>query len=197
MYGPEGPGSFRKEVTMLSVQNTPISGLYLIEPETSHDMRGVQRPGFHPTQYAAFGITGHFASDRYVRTFQGALRGLYVLPEGQNMLLTLTRGDICLVVADVRGTSRTYGSYQLIDISEAQNRQVYIKSGLAYGYVARADIVDVHEKYTGLYDDQAIKGIFWKDESLNIQWPVKYPLVAENEQHFPNLPMYVPEFVNS
>lgn len=183
--------------SMLSVQNTPISGLYLIEPETAHDMRGTTRPGFHPTQYAAFGITGNFASDRYVRSFHGSLRGLYILPEGQNMLLTLTRGDICLVVADVRGDSRTYGQHQMIDISEAQNRQVYIKSGLAYGYVARADVVDVHEKYTGMYDESNIRGLFWKDTSLAIEWPVKFPMVSEEEARFPNLPMFVPEMANS
>ena len=181
----------------INVQNTPISGLYLIEPESTHDMRGVTRPGFHPTQYAAFGITGNFASDRYVRSFQGSLRGMYILPESQNMLLTLTRGDICLVVADVRGHSRQFGTYEIIDISEAQNRQVYIKGGLAYGYVARADVVDVHEKYTGMYDCQAIRGLFWKDASLNIQWPVKFPLVSEEEARFPNLPQFVPEFAGS
>lgn len=181
----------------LNVQNTTIPGLYLIEPETTHDLRGVERPGFHPTKYAAFGITGNFASDRYVRSFQGSLRGLYVLPEGQNMLLTVTRGDIALVVADVRGDSRKFGTYEIIDISEAQNRQIYIKGGLAYGYVARADIVDVHEKYTGLYDSQAIRGIFWKDASLNIEWPVKFPLVSEEEARFPNLPQYVPELARN
>lgn len=178
----------------IHVQNSQIPGFYLIEPESSHDMRGVERPGFHPTQYAAFGITGNFASDRYIRSFQGSLRGLYVLPEGQNMLLTLTRGDICLVVADVRPHSRQFGKCESVDISEAQNRQVYLKGGLAYGYVARADVVDVHEKYTGLYDPQAIRGLFWKDASLNIQWPVKFPLVSEEEARYPNLSQFVPEF---
>ncbi len=180
---------------MLSVHNTPISGLLLIEPETSHDMRGVERPGFHPTQYAAFGIAGRFNSDRYVRSFQGTLRGMYILPEDQNMILTLTRGDISLVVADVRPGSRQFGTFQMIDINEAQNRQVYIKGGLAYGYVARGEIVDVHEKYTGFYDPQSIRGLFWKDAALNIQWPVKFPMVSEAEQRFPTLAQYTPECV--
>jgi dTDP-4-dehydrorhamnose 3,5-epimerase len=180
---------------MLSVHNTPISGLLLIEPESSHDMRGVERPGFHPTQYAAFGIAGRFSSDRYVRSFQGTLRGMYILPEDQNMILTLTRGDISLVVADVRPGSRQFGTYQMIDISEAQNRQVYIKGGLAYGYVARADIVDIHEKYTGFFDQQSIRGLFWKDAALNIQWPVKFPLINEAEARYPSLAQYIPECV--
>lgn len=177
---------------MLSVQNTPIPGLMLIEPETTHDMRGVERPGFHPTQYASFGIAGRFASDRYVRSFQGTLRGLYVLPQDQNMLLTLTRGDVCMVVVDMRADSRQFGTFQMIDISEAQNRQVYVAGGLAYGYVTRSDIVDIHEKYTGFYDPQAIRGLFWKDASLDIPWPVKFPLVSEIESRFPGLPQLMP-----
>ena len=41
---------------------------------------------------------------------------------------------------------------------------------------------------------QAIQGLFWKDSSLNIQWPVKFPMVSEEEARFPNLPQFVPEY---
>lgn len=180
---------------MLSVQTTPLSGLLLIEPEASHDLRGLERPGFHPTQYAAFGMTGKFAADRYVRSVQGTLRGMYVLPEDQHMMLNLVRGDICLVVVDTRAKSRTFGKFQMIDITEAQNRQVYISGGMAYGYCVRSDVVDIHEKYTGFYDPQAIRGLFWNDASLNIQWPIKYPMLAENETRFPTLKAYEPACV--
>lgn len=180
---------------MLSVQATPISGLQLIEPEATHDLRGLERSGFHPTQYASFGMTARFASDRYVRSFHGTLRGLYILPADQHMMLNLIRGDITLVVVDVRENSRTFGEVQMIDITEAQQRQVYISGGLAYGYCVRSDVVDVHEKYTGIYDAQNIQGLFWNDEALNIQWPVKFPLVAENETRFPSLREVVKELV--
>jgi len=177
---------------MLSVQNTPISGLQIIEPEATHDLRGLERTGFHPTQYAAFGMTGRFASDRYVRSFQGALRGLYILPDDQHTMLNLIRGDITLVVVDVRPNSRSFGTYQMIDITEAQNRQVYISGGLAYGYCVRSEVVDMHEKYTGFYDPQNVRGLFWKDASLNIPWPVKFPLVSESESRYPALRELVP-----
>lgn len=179
---------------MLSVQSTPINGLLLIEPECAHDVRGVERPGFHPTQYAAFGMTTRFASDRYVRSFQGSLRGLYILSEDQHMLFNVIRGDLTLVVVDVRQGSRTFGQHQMIDISEAQNRQVYIKGGLAYGYCVRGDVCDVHEKFTGFYDPSAIQGLFWKDAELNINWPVKFPLIAENESRYPTLKQRIPSF---
>lgn len=178
---------------MLSVQNTPISGLHLILPETGHDARGMERAGFHPTQYAAFGMTGKFASDRYVRSLQGTLRGLYLLPEDQHMMLSLIRGDICLVVVDLRAKSRQFGMVQMIDINDAQNRQVYISGGLAYGYCARSDVVDIHEKYTGFYDPNTIRGLFWKDPTLNIQWPIKFPLVAESENRFSSLRELMPQ----
>ncbi len=172
---------------MLNVHSTPLNGVYVIEPEQAHDQRGVERTGFHPTQYAAFGMTGRFASDRYVRSFQGTLRGLYILPADQHMMLNLIRGDVCLAVVDVRSGSRHFGKVQMIDINEAHNRQVYISGGMAYGYCVRSDIVDIHEKYTGIYDAQSVSGLFWNDRALNIQWPVKFPLVSENEARFPAL----------
>lgn len=182
-------------MSMLSVHNTPINGLHLIEPETTHDGRGLERAGFHPTQYAAFGMTGKFASDRYVRSLQGTLRGLYILPADQHLMISLIRGDICLAVVDIREKSRQFGTVHMIDINDAQNRQVYISGGLAYGYCVRSDVVDLHEKYTGFFDPQNIKGVFWKDASLNIQWPIKFPLVAESDNRFPALREIVKECV--
>lgn len=178
---------------MLSVLNTPIPGLHLIQPETQHDARGMERAGFHPTRYAAFGMTGKFASDRYVRSQQGSLRGLYLLPSDQSMMLSLIRGDICLAVVDLREKSRHFGTVHMIDITDAQNRQVYLSGGLAYGYCVRSDVVDIHEKYTGFYDPQTIRGVFWKDATLDIQWPVKFPLVSESENRFPALRELMPQ----
>jgi dTDP-4-dehydrorhamnose 3,5-epimerase len=175
---------------MLSVHATPLAGLFLIEPETTHDLRGLERPGFHPTQYAAFGLTGRFASDRYVRSFQGTLRGLYILPAEQHALLTLVRGDVTVVVVDMRPESKTFGTHQMIDLTEAQNRQIYISGGMAYGVCVRSDIADMHEKFTGFYDKQAINGLFWNDKELGIQWPVTYPLISDEEARFPSLAHY-------
>jgi dTDP-4-dehydrorhamnose 3,5-epimerase len=177
---------------MLSVQSAQLSGVFLIEPETVHDLRGTERNAFHPTQYAAFGMTSRFAADRHVRSFQGTLRGLYVLPTDQCLLFNLIRGDVCLAVVDTRPESRQFGQFQLIDIHDGQNRQVYISGGMAYGYCVRSDCADVHEKYTGFYDPMAIIGLFWKDATLNIPWPVKMPLIAEPEARFPALKELVP-----
>jgi dTDP-4-dehydrorhamnose 3,5-epimerase len=172
---------------MLTVQSSPLSGVYVIEPEQAHDQRGVERTSFHPTQYAAFGMTGRFTSDRHVRSFQGTLRGLYILPADQHMMFNLIRGDVCLVIVDARENSRNFGKFQMIDINDAHNRQVYIPGGMAYGYCVRSDVTDIHEKFTGFYDAASMNGIFWNDRDLNIPWPVKFPLVSELEARFPAL----------
>lgn len=180
---------------MLNVETTKLPGLLVIEPETANDACGQVRPGFHPTQYAAFGMTGRFSSDRFVKSFQGSLRGLYTIPTGQNILLTVVRGDMCLVVVDLRANSRHFGSHQVIEITEAQNRQIYISGGMAYGYIARSAVLDLHEKYTGFFDTETFKGVFWKDPSLAIEWPVHFPLVADAEARFPSLKQFVPDKV--
>src|SRR5690606_41586158 len=100
---------------MLSVQSTSLGGLYLIEPEAVHDARGVVRQTFHPTQYAAFGLTGRLHSDRLTRGFQGSLRGLDIVPEHHTVVITQVRGDVTLAVADGRGGSQTLGQAQRDD----------------------------------------------------------------------------------
>ena len=169
---------------MLNVQSTPLKGLFLIEPETSHDMRGMIRGGFHPTEYAAFGLTGRFASDKFFRGFQGSLRGLYILPDERHLLLTLVRGDVTIVAVDARPHSRQFGKVQMVDISDAQQKQIYLTGGLAYGICVRSECADWHEKYTGIVDDSSVEGIYWQDRELNISWPVKFPLVSEQDAAF-------------
>jgi dTDP-4-dehydrorhamnose 3,5-epimerase len=179
---------------MMTVQPASLSGLYVIDPETAHDARGVVRGGFHPTQYAAFGLTGRFVSDRLMRGFQGSLRGLYIIPEGQSILITPVRGDMVLAVVDTRANSKTFGKIEMIDISESHSPQIYLSAGLAYGVCVRSENADWHEKFTGIYEQHAFQGLFWNDTDLSIKWPVKYPLVADEENRFPTLRQLFPVF---
>jgi dTDP-4-dehydrorhamnose 3,5-epimerase len=176
---------------MLNVQSTPLKGLFLIEPETVHDMRGLERGGFHPTQYAAFGLTGRFSSDKFFRGFQGSLRGLYILPEDRHLLLTLIRGDITIVAVETRPHSRQFGKVHIVDISDAQQKQIYLTGGMAYGLCVRSECADWHEKYAGLVTEDAVEGIYWQDRDLNISWPVKFPLVSDHDAAFPPLSVRV------
>lgn len=177
----------RRSFPMLNVQQAPLKGVFLIEPEATHDMRGMVRPGFHPTDYAAFGLTGRFTSDCFFRGFQGSLRGMYVLPEDRHLLLTLIRGDITIVAADIRPHSRQFGKTFMVDISDAQQQQVYLSGGLAYGICVRGECADWHEKYAGLVAPGPVDGVYWQDRDLNIHWPVKYPLVSDHDAAFPTL----------
>lgn len=179
---------------MLSVQPTSLGGLYLIDPQSTHDARGVVRHAFHPTQYAAFGLTGRFLSDRLTRGFQGSLRGLYIIPEGQSLLLTLVRGDVTLAVVDTRIGSKTFGKTEMIELSESRNPQIYLSGGLAYGICVRSDSADIHEKFTGIYEEYAFHGLFWNDADLNIPWPVKFPQVSDEENRFPTMRQIFPVF---
>ncbi len=172
---------------MLHVQSTPLKGMFLIESETTHDVRGMERNGFHPTEYAAFGLTGRFTSDRFFRGFQGCLRGLYILPEDRHLLLTLIRGDITVVAIDTRPTSRQFGKMHMVDVSDAQHHQIYLSGGLTYRLCVRGAPADWHEKYTAIVADETVDGIYWQDRDLNIPWPIRFPLVSDQDAAFPTL----------
>ena len=176
---------------MLNVQSTPLKGLYIIEPETQHDVRGCERNGFHPTEYAAFGLTGRFSSDKFIRGFQGCVRGLYILPTERHMLLTLIRGDLTIVAMDTRPQSRHFGKMHMVDVSDAHNHQVYISGGLTYGVCVRGECADWNEKFATVMDDSLQEGIYCKDEELNIHWPIKFPLISERDSGFPTLRQHV------
>lgn len=173
---------------MLTVQTMTLPGLRLIEQDADPARGGVaSHTGYHPTQYAAFGITGGFASDRFLHGVQASLRGLYVVPDEQAMLLTPVQGELFIAVADVRPKSRRFGCVEIIELSHTSPRQIYIGAGLAFGVCTMSESAIWHERYTGFFDPAQADGVFWRDADLNIPWPVQFPLLSDRDASHPAL----------
>ena len=139
--------------------------------------------------FAAAGIEGSFVQENHSRSSKGVLRGLHYQnpPFAQAKLVRVLRGEIFDVAVDVRKGSPTWGKWVGTLLSEENKRIIYIPEDFAHGFCVLSKIAEVIYKTTNVYSAESEAGIIWNDEDLNIDWPVKEPILSEKDRKLPSL----------
>ena len=93
----------------------------------------------------------------------------------QGKLVTCTRGSALNVVVDINPSSKNFGKYFSIEISEFNNLQIWVPPQYAHGFCALSSVTDIHYKCTNFYDPNDEIGLIWNDKrriySLAIEKP--------------------------
>jgi dTDP-4-dehydrorhamnose 3,5-epimerase len=166
-----------------------IPGLVLIEPKVFEDERGFFMETYKMPDFAAAGMKGNFVQENHSRSSKGVLRGLHYQnpPFAQAKLVRAIRGEIFDVAVDIRKGSPTWGKWVGVILSEESKSILYVPAGLAHGFCVLSKIAEVIYKTTNVYSAESEAGIIWNDEELNIEWPVKEPILSEKDEKLPSL----------
>jgi dTDP-4-dehydrorhamnose 3,5-epimerase len=164
-----------------------LSGLQLIKPTIYNDHRGYFYVTYQADYYRELQLP-HFVQDNLSRSTKGVLRGLhYQKPNAQGKLVYVTRGSVWDVAVDLRKHSPTFTQWYAVTLSDENHWQLYIPPGFAHGFCVLSDTADFYYKCTDFYTPSAERGISWDDPTLAIPWPVKDPILANKDQHYPTL----------
>ena len=171
-----------------SFNRTKIPEVVLIKPQVFNDDRGFFMETYKMPDFIDAGITDSFVQDNHSRSVKGVLRGLHYQnpPFAQGKLVRVVRGQIFDVAVDIRKGSPTYGRWVGEVLSEENRSMLYIPEGFAHGFCVLSQVAEVVYKASGGYSPQAEAGIVWNDEDLNIEWPVKKPIVSERDKSWPS-----------
>jgi dTDP-4-dehydrorhamnose 3,5-epimerase len=96
-------------------------------------------------------------------------------------------GEIYDVAVDIRAGSPYFGKWTGSYLSPHNNRQLYIPEGFAHGFCVLSDSADVIYKCTRYYEAGDDYGILWSDPDLDIDWPLKDPILSEKDRKHPRL----------
>jgi len=173
----------------MNVIDTLLAGVKIIEPKVFGDHRGFFKETFSAERYAQMaGIRQTFVQDNHSRSRKGVLRGLHFQKsKPQGKLVSVIRGAVYDVTADIDPSSATYGQYVGVELSEDNHRQLWIPPGYAHGFVVLSDEVDFVYKCTDYYDPADEGGIAWNCPVLNIAWPLKDVQLSEKDKNHPGL----------
>lgn len=172
----------------MTVTETGLPGVLLVEPRVFTDARGAFFEAFRADAYAAMGITETFVQDNVSVSRRGVLRGLHFQhPQGQAKLVQAIRGDVFDVAVDVRTGSPTFGRAVWSTLSESNRRQLYVPPGFAHGFVVTSDEAVVAYKCSTYYAPASEHSIRWNDPALGIPWPVTHPVLSAKDEAAPLL----------
>ncbi len=164
--------------------HSKLEGCVIIEPQVFGDERGFFLETFQSIRYEEdAGIELQFVQDNYSRSARGVLRGLHfqkTKPQGK--LVRVVRGEVYDVAIDIRKGSATFGEWEAVILSEVNKKQLWIPPGFAHGFVVLSDIADFEYKCTDYYDPSDEGGIVWNDPDLDIDWPIKDPLLSSKDK---------------
>ena len=170
---------------------TPIKGVFVIEPRVFNDARGYFFEAFKQQEFDAH--IGHvdFVQDNESMSSRGVLRGLHYQKGdcSQAKLVRVIKGRVLDVAVDIRRSSATFGQHVMVELSDENKRQFFIPRGFAHGFLVLSDEAIFTYKVDNVYAPQAEAGICWNDPALGIDWPIdpKEVLTSEKDLKAPLL----------
>lgn len=156
---------------------TELAGLLILEPKVFGDARGFFFESFNAKVFAEVtGLAVDFVQDNHSRSQKGVLRGLhYQVQHPQGKLVRVVRGAVWDVAVDLRQSSPTFGRWWGLELSECNQRQLWIPAGFAHGFVVLSEEADFLYKTTDYWYPEHERCIAWNDPTLNIAWPLEGP----------------------
>ena len=172
----------------VTVRETTIPGVRLIEPAVYGDARGFFLETFEASRYASAGVPSRWVQLNHSRSGGGTLRGLHFQRQNpQGKLVRVARGAVYDVVLDLRAHSPTFGRWEAHRLDDRAHHQLWVPPGLAHGFCVLSEVADFVYACTARYDPEDEGGVAWDDPGLGIEWPVAEPLVSEKDRALPRL----------
>ncbi|OSZ71689.1 dTDP-4-dehydrorhamnose 3,5-epimerase [Hydrogenophaga sp. IBVHS1] len=169
----------------MNVTPTRIPDVLIIEPKVFGDARGFFFESFNQRAFnEATGLDLSFVQDNHSRSTRGVLRGLhYQVQQPQGKLVRVVRGAVFDVAVDIRKGSPTFGQWVGCELSEDNQRQLWVPPGLAHGFLVLSDTADFLYKTTDYYAPQHERCILWNDPGVGIKWPEGVqPMLSPKDQ---------------
>lgn len=156
----------------ITVTESPIKGLFVIEPTVFGDDRGYFVETYNQQDMHDAGLDMVFVQDNQSKSSKGVLRGLHFQKEfAQGKLVRVTKGKVFDVAVDLRTGSDTYGKWFGIELTEDNFKQFYISEGFAHGFLVLSNEAVFQYKVTDFYHPGDEGGLAWNDPEIGIEWP--------------------------
>lgn len=151
---------------------TPIDDLLVFEPVVHKDNRGYFFESYNERTFKEAGITRPFVQDNQSFSTFGILRGLHLQSgdASQAKLVRVLKGRVLDVAVDLRKNSPTFGSHFSIELSDENQKQLYVPRNFAHGFVVLSEFAEFFYKCDNFYNKNAEVGIVYNDKDLNIDW---------------------------
>ncbi len=153
---------------------TSIDGVYVIEPMVFKDTRGYFFESWQQQDFNNNVGETIFVQDNESKSSYGVLRGLHYQKGtfSQAKLVRVIKGRVLDVAVDLRKDSKTFGKYEMVELSEENKKQFFIPRGFAHGFLVLSDEAVFTYKVDNAYSPQNEACIRFDDPDIAIEWPI-------------------------
>lgn len=177
----------------MNVKKTSIEGLFILNRPFVPDERGFFRELFHKDELEKVsGVKFEGIQMNHSHSLPKVLRGIHA--EKWNKIIYPVSGEVFVAIVDVRPKSPTFARVETFEINDENRFGLFISKGLANSLCVTGEqsvdyiyLVDVY------WDGTDTRAIAWDDPDLNIDWPIKNPIVSQRDQNNPRLRDLFPE----
>ena len=175
---------------------TKLKGAFIIDLERREDSRGFFARAFCQKEFKAHGLKPVIAQANIASNFKkGTVRGMHFQypPAAETKLVRCTRGGIIDTIVDLRPESATYMKHLSIELSDDNQRALYVPERFAHGYQTLRDNTDTSYQVGEFYTPEAEAGLMYNDPRLGLNWPLPVTVISEKDQKFPLLDQFETE----
>jgi dTDP-4-dehydrorhamnose 3,5-epimerase len=158
----------------MTIHETDIAGLLIIEPRVFRDERGYFFESYNQQKFEQRQLNTIFVQDNQSKSVRGVVRGLHyqLNPFAQTKLVRVLQGVIYDVAVDIRKGSPTFGKWFGLELSDENMKQLLVPKGFAHGFSVLSQTAVVFYKCDYFYNPEHERGIRLDDPELEIDWKI-------------------------
>ena len=88
-------------------------------------------------------------------------------------MVRVLQGCVVDVAVDLRRSSPTFGKYVAVELSDKNQRQLFIPRGFAHGFQVTSETAVFAYKVDNIYSPTTEASIRFDDPTLAIEWPIQ------------------------
>jgi dTDP-4-dehydrorhamnose 3,5-epimerase len=164
---------------------TKLKGAFIINLERREDARGFFARAFCQKEFAAHGLKPNIAQANIAfNRKRGTLRGMHFQypPAAETKVVRCTRGAILDIIVDLRPESSTYLDHVAVELTEENQRTLYVPERFAHGYQTLRDNTETSYQVGEFYTPGAEGGLLYCDPRLGFEWPLSVSEISDKDQ---------------
>lgn len=163
---------------------TDIEGVMIIEPKVFHDYRGYFFESYNEEEFQKNGIMNRFVQDNQSKSSYGVVRGLHCQlgAHSQAKLVRVLKGKVLDVAVDIRPHSPTFGRSVAVELSDENQRQLFIPRHFLHGFSVLSEEAVFAYKVDNFYCKESEFGIRYDDPEIGIDWRLPADKIITSEK---------------
>lgn len=166
-----------------------LEGVYVLEYDLCQDNRGTSHKIISNHLLETVGIQTVFTEATiYCPKYKGTLYGIHYQnhPASQAKLQYCIKGRGLDFAVDLRKASPTYKQWVCVELTPENRKQIYIPHGFGHAFISLEDDTEVIMHIDRPFSEES-RTIAWNDPELNIEFPVKQPILSQRDVEAPLL----------